>query len=188
MGSSATPPLRTFGLLAALVFGSITGCGGSEMKMNETPGQANRCATQCAGAQVCADGMCADAFPRLYTITIEQAMLGQRNAQGNCWDDPGCGAPDPVVKVFVNSQKVGETHTHSDTYQATFNESFDVYLSVTDKLQVLLYDADLIADEVAAGCVFAPITADRLRLGNLDCMDHDNMISASIAVRPGVPM
>src|SRR5262245_52824672 len=61
----------------------------------------------CSGEQICVAQRCENAFPRIYLVAIGQAHLADRNPNGACWDEPGCGAPDPLVAIFVDGMNVG---------------------------------------------------------------------------------
>jgi hypothetical protein len=118
-----------------------------------------------------------------YTIAVERAELAARDPGGACWTEVGCGAPDPLIKIRVNGIVVAETDIRLGTFQAMFDQKFDVHLVQADALELGLYSASFLSDRTAAECAFTPLGSDGLNESALECTVAGNSLHASIAAR-----
>jgi hypothetical protein len=141
------------------------------------------CTTPCSGDNVCISGSCQPAFPQFYTITITSVHFAERDLNGNCWDDPGCGAPDPEIEIKLNDVQVEELDLDDDNFDLTLNETVEVYLVGNSTLEIELQDDDVVDDQEILECRFAPLNAENIRNADLSCMQNGNMIEARIDFR-----
>src|SRR5204862_4923154 len=125
------------------------------------------CTAQCSGDQVCSNNACTNAFPMTYAVTIENITFAQHDPNGQCWDEPGCGAPDPKIEIRQDGVLVGEIDQDDDTYQATYNKTFDLFFNRSAKLEIKLLDQDLGNDDPAVVCEFDALSAQNIRNGDL---------------------
>lgn len=136
----------------------------------------------CSGEQICicppgttglceSGGTCSPAFGRGYRVGLVGFSLPPVRPDGMCWDDPGCGAPDPYVVVQVDGIEVGRTPAASDIYEGGWSPPavFDFRLDAGSSLRLEVYDEDLISDDGAFACNFQPISAVQLRSRQASC-------------------
>jgi hypothetical protein len=146
-------------LVLALVL--IAACGPSD--------EVGDCPTPCVGDDICIGTTCHAAFPRTYTLILG-VSLDSRDNDGECWDEPLCGAPDPYVVLRVDGQELGRTDEASDTFGHRWSERpFMVTLRAGSVVELVASDGDVDLDDPAARCIASPITAAALRSGQIDC-------------------
>lgn len=152
----------------------------------------------CTGEQICVcpggasepfcegTGTCSAAFGRRYNLALTRVQLPSRAPDGSCWDDPGCGAPDPYVQLTVDGVVVATTPAAADLYEGFWDPPavFEITLLAGSGLRLDVYDEDLADDDGAFACVHDPITADRLRTRNLTCTGALGEINAFIFAAP----
>ncbi len=135
---------------------------------------------------MCIDDRCEDAFPRFYQIEISSVTIPQGKLDGSCWDEPSCGAPDPEIEIQLNGDTVGELEASDDMFTASFADAIELQLIAGSRLRLQLEDEDTVRDEEVFACNFDPLTAERIRDGDLSCIsDSGASIEAIISVRGG---
>jgi len=177
------PTIFLFGVAA------LFACGDENTGVPQNPDGNNNglgC-TACSGETVCVENACADAFPRFYMITVESVTFPTMKANGDCWDEPGCGAPDPQVTIKLNDNKIAELDTDDDMFSATFPDAIEAQIIAGSKLEIALEDEDIIDSEEVLTCTYNPLTADKIRNGDLSCSGAGASITAHIAVRGSQP-
>lgn len=75
----------------------VDSCGGDDICL--CPGGIDE---ECTGT-----GSCEYALGRTYRIRVLVLGLPDRDPDGACWDEPGCGAPDPFVDFIVDGVSYG---------------------------------------------------------------------------------
>lgn len=150
----------------------------------------------CTGENICncgsgvafceGTGTCVPAFGRIYRVGLTHLLLPARRPDGMCWDDPGCGAPDPYVVLRVDGAPVGMTPAGSDLYEGFWTPpaAFDATILAGGSLRLDVYDEDLTADDGAFACVQDPITAARLRSRDVGCTGALGTLEAVIVFVP----
>lgn len=141
-----------------------------------TPGPADTC----TGDTLCVAGTCSTAFGRRYTIWVESVQLPEHRPDGMCWDDPGCGAPDPFAVVTVDGARVGSTTAADDTYYATWGTVVEATVFAGSSIRIDVFDEDISEHDGAIGCVLESATAATLRYGDLSCSGALGTVVASI--------
>ena len=114
-------------------------------------------------------GGCSTAFGRRYEIFVASVSLPDRRPDGLCWDDPGCGAPDPFVEVRVNGLLFGTSPAASNTYAATLNFGVAANITAGSSIRLDFYDEDIAAHDGAISCAVASVDAASLRGRNISC-------------------
>jgi hypothetical protein len=168
--------------LAAIHCGAEIGDGTPDPNNNGNQGLG---CSACTGESICVENVCEDAFPRFYTITVQEVLFPSMKPDGSCWDEPGCGAPDPEIEIKLNDDKVGELETDDDMFTATFVDAIELQLIAGSKLELQLDDEDLVEDEEVLSCEFDPLTAEKIRAGDVGCSNGGATIQARITVRGG---
>lgn len=129
----------------------------------------------CPGdARSCVDeGRCQPFAAARFVVVVGELMAPMMNASGNCWDGPGCGAPELFVRV---SRRVGTTDTM--LFETTPGRDSLVWnpvetsepftLAVGDVLVVQLFDEDLAFDDAVSPALVTTFDAAMLRARHLD--------------------
>lgn len=152
----------------------------------------------CTGEQICVcpggateplcegTGSCSAAFGRRYNVALTRVQLPSRAPDGSCWDDPGCGAPDPYVQLTVDGVVVGTTPAAADLYEGFWDPPtvLEVTLLAGSGLRLDVFDEDIAEDDGAFACVHDPITSDRLRTRSLTCTGTLGDLNAFIFAAP----
>jgi hypothetical protein len=142
--------------------------------------------TICSGETICVDNArCEDAFPRFYVLEFGTVTIPQTKPDGSCWDDPNCGAPDPEIEIHLNGDQIAELDNDDDVFSASFSDMIELQLIAGTRLEIQLEDEDLIDDEEVLTCTFDPLTAEKLRSGDLSCSAGNASIEARITPRAG---
>lgn len=160
-------------------------CGGEDLEEQVDADRTEdvfSCAS-CSGETICIDNRCEAAFPRYYTLQVLNVSFPERKSDGSCWDEPGCGAPDPEVEIKVDGREVATLELDDDTYALDVNRTLDFQLVAGSSLELELEDEDLVDDETALECRFEPITAADLRQGDVSCSGGNVRLEARIYVR-----
>ncbi|MBN1770829.1 MAG: hypothetical protein JXB32_06205 [Deltaproteobacteria bacterium] len=95
----------------------------------------------CDSVSICISGRCTLIWGRDYRFTITN---GHMDTAG-CFD-PGCGAPDTIVVVWVDGTYLTETAEAVDTFEPVWNYSFDLRVYESTTMKVFLWDADVWPD------------------------------------------
>lgn len=169
-----------------LSFGAI-GCGGeSEAPLTGDPGDDDGLACSlCTGESVCVENRCEDAFPRFYQIEISSVTIPNTKPDGSCWDEPNCGAPDPEIDIQLNGEGVGDLDAGDDKFTASFTDAIELQIIAGSRLTIELQDDDALTDETVFTCEFSPLTAERIRDGDISCVSDRGRIEAIITTRGG---
>lgn len=146
--------MRRLVMLAALV----AGCGGAEPAEKAATAPAGLCEDvgdpcdgSCSEPTVCVHGVCVDAFPRRYRISVGLVEFAELAPDGKPWDasEDGSGpAPDPYVRIRVGNDAPFslEAQPHPDTFSADFTGAVGagtvVELRDYDTLQITVMDDD----------------------------------------------
>lgn len=142
------------------------------------------CSPTCSGDTLCIEGLCEPAFPRSYQLTLEVAM-GSEDPDGECWDDPLCGEPDPIAIVTIDGREVGRTPEADDTFSHRWIDDPIVVRLETDSVLTLeVIDSDVDLDDLATRCQLSPVTAEMLRTGELSCSVGFGETRVAAAVEP----
>ncbi len=155
----------------------LVACGGEEPAAGN-PGTSNNSFPECyeigdscSGERVCIAGTCEAAFNRFYRVTIRDGELPATKPEGGLWDEgtEEQTRPDPYVVIKVDGVEIGRTSTQQDTWFPTWNEVGEAQFIAGSRLEMTLFDEDLIADDQIFACSADPITPDFLRERDLIC-------------------
>ncbi len=148
----------------------------------------------CVGDQICicpgtaqfceAVKACETAYGRRYRIGVFTVSLPDRDPAGDCWDEPGCGAPDPYATITLDGIELGRTEAASDIFDGVYDPPFiaDGSISAGSTVNITFFDEDpLGADEFAAGCAWEGLDAFVLRGRDLSCAGPLGSIGAFVA-------
>jgi hypothetical protein len=152
--------------------GAVDGAGGGAPLGCELIFEGSTINDTCAGNQIClrpdgADqGDCVDALPRRWRFAVVSAQMPERRPDGECWDI-GCGAPDPIIGLYINGQFVGDWGPHQDVFAVEApslddSDLGEVNLVAGDELQFVLSDSDLSDDDAGLTCTMRA-EADQLK-------------------------
>jgi len=114
--------------------------------------------TDCASNEICLNDACESAMGRQYTLTVGSGELtiAGPNSDGN-WD-PGAGAPDGFVVIWIDGSQVLTTSTVTDSYTPGWYESVDQILTSSTEVGVEVYDYDPTSgDDWACGWTIDPV-------------------------------
>ncbi len=106
-----------------------------------TPGA---CTTNadCDAESICISNHCTLIWGREYTFTL---TTGHLDTDG-CFD-PGCGAPDTIVVVWVDGAWYWESTEASDSFAPSWYESFNLTIYEATTMKVFLWDEDVWPDD-----------------------------------------
>ncbi len=168
--------MRTlFASLVILSAATACGPGGST---------ADDCPTACTGDTVCVAAQCVPLFPRDFELTVVVSLASQ-DPDGNCWDEPFCGDPDPLVTVAVDGREVARTSEADDTLSHRWTDRpIVVSLTETSEVRLEAYDVDVDTNDFAARCVVKPITAAMVRNGRVTCTPAAGESSVEALIEP----
>lgn len=159
------------------------GCGSAENSDDQDPG-CNETLDLCTGEQICVDGTCEAAFPRVYTLRVEMVQYPPMDPAANdCWDTP-CSPPDPFFAVEVNGQDVGRTEAVQDQNAVVVTATFDVSLIAGATLIAGLIDEDIAEDDVIGACRLNPVTPELLRGRVMSCTASGGAFSMRFRLDP----
>ncbi len=143
---------------------------------------------------ICADGnafcegtgTCSVAFGRRYVIAVSGLNLADRRPDGMCWDDPGCGAPDPYVAIVADGALLLTTPAGVDLYEGVYDPPAGVETTIVagSEVQIDVFDEDVLDDDFAFGCVLRSATAAQLRARDLSCGNETGSMLAVIVPAP----
>jgi len=143
--------------------------------------------SECDSNSICLYGDCVSAYGRRYSITIVSAQISQYDSAGEAWDFPG-GMPDPFVCAFKNNEGTGAsefcTTAKQDTYQATYNESFQTDIYEADSWTFVAFDEDVAADDSIGGVIYDPISTVVLKAGGTTWNQGDYLESLTWTIDP----
>jgi len=160
----------------------LAACGGVYID----PGITDSCSESndsCPGQTICVFGLCEPAFPRIFTISVDQVLFADTDRNGGCWDLP-CGPPDPYVVIQVDGREVGRTSERPDTFGASWGDIFQVSLDRDSDLEIIALDTDIDTDDEAVTCSAFPVSADLLRARTLSCGDRGRTSYAHVTIDP----
>src|SRR5262245_22606423 len=118
--------------LAAGLFAAA--CGEDDGRPADPNNNNDQVCNTCSGETVCVDNRCEDAFPRFYTIEFGRVIFPNAKPDGGCWDEPGCGAPDPEIEVRLNGEEAAELDFDDDLFEATFTDAIDIQIIAGSRL------------------------------------------------------
>lgn len=135
-----------------------------------SPGSCTSSPDSCTGDNICMQGSCVQAFGRIYKVSVTSGVMPQFNSANQTWDPAG-GAPDPYVQITLNGTDVAHTTYVDNTLTPTWNQSANMTIVGGSTFKIAAWDADLpyYPDVLMFACQSAPLTADQLRAGSLDC-------------------
>ena len=128
-------------------------------------------------------GTCSVAFGRRYLIGVVAVAVPTTKPSGECWDEPGCGAPDPYVVVSVDDTPILTTLVADDLFEFSYDppEVIETTVAAGSTIRLDVFDEDLAADDGILACVVESITAAHLRSRNLSCMgDLGTLVSVIV--------
>jgi hypothetical protein len=128
------------------------------------------------------NGSSEDAFGRYYSVTNISVSLGERDANGECWD-VGCGAPDAYAIVTYNGDIVAQTEAQEDRFDFFFNTSERFLIYEGAEVGVYIIESDVASDDPAIGCEIASVEAGHLDGGEIGCDDGNSYLSFRIEAR-----
>lgn len=162
-------------LSAALLGGALAGIGCAPFD------EVGDCLSPCVGDTLCIGTTCEPAFPRTYTMTLAVSMA-TRDPNGQCWDEPFCGEPDPFAVVKLDGVEIGRTPEQSGSFASWPGRPFTLTLDRPRSVSIEIFDSDVDVDDFAARCEATPVTAADLRRGRLSCPTRpgESSISADL--------
>ena len=119
---------------------------------------------------------------RIYEIRNVAVSVPTTDPAGAEWDFGG-GAPDLLLEVAVNGAIAEATAAVPDSFSATFAGPFNVQIVAGSTLTLTVYDEDVSKNDLAYACTASPLTADLLRLRDLQCMSAGSSMTFRIAPR-----
>jgi len=116
----------------------------------------------CGPLEICSPvGRCEFGYSRWYTLYLDSVAVAATGPSG-AWDIAG-GAPDPLASWACGAQ-TGSTLAVSNSYTATWFDSFAVYVAATTPVAVSVYDSDLsVSDLIDWWPGQAPVPITELR-------------------------
>lgn len=139
---------------------------------------------QCAGATICLDRQCVDAYGHSYDFAIAWGTFPPLDQAGQPWDAAG-DPPDGLVRLTVGVAQFTSPVAPDTTTPAwdAAAPAIDVAIGATYQVDVL--ERDPSGDALAWSCPAAPLTADLLRGGVLRCTSAAlTDAGVTITVRP----
>lgn len=129
----------------------------------------------------CADtGLCEYAYGHTYQIRVLVLGLPDRDPDGACWDEPGCGAPDPFVEFIVDGMSYGTTPSFPDVFETAVGYEVFAPLNFGSTIELRVVDEDTFASDAAFSCTKTDIDASYLRGRGMVCSGDLGTIIASI--------
>ncbi len=124
----------------------------------------------CAGETICVNSTCLPAFGRLYRFGVYDATFATTDTNCQAWDVDG-SALDPFFTVTINGTLIATSSKIDNVFSFTWNEASNpTVLTAGSTVTFDFYDSDVAVDELIASCEFSPLTADRLHVGQVQCV------------------
>lgn len=91
-------------------------------------------------------------IPGLYRVTVKNAIIAQRKADGRYWD-AFHGNPDPFVVIHLGNRVIKTRH-RSNTFTPEWNHVSEIYLYGDERFSFSVYDRDLSRHDLIGTCFF----------------------------------